>query len=134
MKTTELDFSKLFAQADEVYEFCKSLTFTTARKSAQQLQQFTFNKRAENKEFIYLATSGVLDGKVGWRLYASPIAKQEMKSFFNKVSEIGNSLIGLTYTVEFTDDKEVTIEIVTRDKNELGKIEKTILYKKQFSV
>jgi hypothetical protein len=127
MKTTECDFSKLIEQADEVFDFAKGLSGTMKQKY-QAVQQYTFKRRSEDKEFLYLCTSGVTEGRDGWILFGNPISTQkEMKSFFNKISEIGHSLIGLTYYFTVYEKGGFNIEIVTRDKvNE--KIVKTVVY------
>jgi hypothetical protein len=131
MKTTELDFRKLFTQADEIFEFSKCVT-GTLKQRYQAVQQYTYQRRSEDKEFIYLSTSGVTDDRVGWILSGQPVSTQkEMKAFYNKVSEIGNSNIGLTYYMTFYENGNFDIEIKTRDRID-GIIERTVIYFKKF--
>jgi len=53
-----------------------------------------------------------------------------MKSLFDLVKEVGKSQIGLTYSIDFYDDGKISIDIISRNLNESGRVDKYIVFSK----
>jgi len=75
----EINYSEIVSQATEIYNFIiKNInkSYITPIKRSQCVQQYSFNKRKEKKEFLYLSTGGVTE-KNGWCIIGTPISNQK---------------------------------------------------------
>lgn len=87
--------------------------------------------KGKKKKNFYTCQQVVLPKKmVGVSLGHLYLTKKKMKSLFDLVKEVGKSQIGLTYSIDFYDDGKISIDIISRNLNESGRVDKYIVFSK----
>jgi hypothetical protein len=113
-------------QIKEIENFVKTINISDVIKRCSAISKFTFQKRNEDKNFLYWSKSNI--DNVKWGVYCSPISNQKnFKSFFNPNE---NNFFHVVYAeiICSIDKTEFIFKEVIKETKESKRIENIFYY------